>query len=345
MSSVYIYGIIPAENAVIFDAVGMDEDNEAYSIVRHDLAAVVSASPLDDYRGMERAAVVRYLVIHQQVIEAVMEEYSILPFKFGTVLPDETWVQRLLQKGDALFHETLEKVTGRVQMEVVVMWDLTAVFQEIGQEESVVQLKAQLAGRPPEETMTERVTMGQLVHGLLERRRSALEHRLLPLLKEVAFDSVVNPPMNDSMVINLALLVDEAGRQALDQRLEQLDKEFEGHLTFRRVGPLPPYSFATVQVRIPSFQEVDQARRLLELAEVVDPDNIKQAYRRMASQLHPDHNLDDPAAEDRMAKLTKAYLLLRAYTNSMPESGYPLVVDRQTVEQALLIAINRQSED
>jgi len=331
-------------NAVIFDVVGMDEDDQAYSIVRGDLAAVVSATPLDDYRGLDRTTGVRYLVIHQQVIEAVMEEYSILPVKFGTVLPDKAWVQRLLEKGDVLFHETLKKVMGRVQMEVVVLWNLAAVFQEIGQGETVVQLKAKLTGRPPEETVAERVVMGQVVQGLLERRRSALEHRLLPSLKEVAFDSVVNPSMNDSMVINLALLVDEAGRQALDRRLEQLDKEFKGQLTFRRVGPLPPYSFATVQVRIPSFQEVDQARRLLELAEVVDPDNIKQAYRRMAGQFHPDHNLDDPAAEDRMAKLTEAYLLLSAYTNSIPESGYPLLFDRQTVEQSLLIAINRQSE-
>ncbi|MBI4759358.1 MAG: DnaJ domain-containing protein, partial [Chloroflexi bacterium] len=117
-------------------------------------------------------------------------------------------------------------------------------------------------------------------------------------------------------VTNVALLVDKAGRGALDQRLKSLDEEFEGRLHFRCVGPLPPYSFATVEVQVPSFETVDEARRLLGLGEAATPGEIKRAYHRLASRLHPDHNPNSPEAEARMAELTQAYRLLTAYADS-----------------------------
>jgi hypothetical protein len=176
------------------------------------------------------------------------------------------------------------------------------------------------------------------------------------------------------MVANVALLVDEAGRGSLDQRLKSLDEEFEGRLLFRCVGPLPPYSFATVEVQAPSFEAIDEARRCLGLEETVPPGEIRQAYRWLASQLHPDHNPDDPQAEAHMAELTQAYKLLTDYAENtqrsrgakeqgsqgagkrrsggaeerrtaplhLRPSAPRLDFSREAVEQTLLIAIRRQ---
>jgi len=49
---------------------------------------------------------------------------------------------------------------------------------------------------------------------------------------------------------------------------------------------------------------------LLNVARDADPDVIKQAYRRLAKQLHPDRNLGDPRAEQRFKDVTQAYNLL-----------------------------------
>ncbi|MBI1881281.1 MAG: GvpL/GvpF family gas vesicle protein, partial [Chloroflexi bacterium] len=311
MTDTCIHAIIPCGEQIIFDIVGADDPyDEVYSIPYHHLAAVVSASPLTDYRGLQRNEAAHYLVAHQRIVEALMQDGSILPVKFGTVLPDEDAVRHLLTQGETFFQTALERFAQQVQLELIVLWNLQEVFQEIGQMEPIAQFKARLAARPPEETESERVAVGQLVKALLDRRRDALRDCLLPLLREVALDLVVNPLMNDSMVANVALLLDEAGREALEQRLEELDKTFEGRLTFRCVGPLPPYSFATVEVQAPSFEGVDEARRYLGLAETVNPAEIKVAYYRLAGRLHPDTNREDPEAETRMAELTQAYKLL-----------------------------------
>jgi hypothetical protein len=332
-----------------------------HAVTEHGLTAVVSGSPLEDYRGLKRDQAAPYLVAHQHVVEALMQEGPVLPVTFGTVLPDEDHVRRLLIQGEDLFRTNLEQFAGLKQMEIAVLWDLEKVFQEIGQEEHIRHLKSQMAGLPPDETTVERVAIGKLVKESLDERRQALQDRVLPPLREVSReDLVINPLMDDKMAANVGLLVDEASEEALDEQLETLDQMFDGQLTFRCVGPLPPYSFASVDVKVPTFEAIDNARRRLGLGETAARDEVKRAYHRVAGKLHPDHNIGDPQAEERMAEVSKAYKLLTAYAKHVQRStgrrGHPGAEERggggagegacsfsrEAVEQTLLITVKRQ---
>lgn len=50
--------------------------------------------------------------------------------------------------------------------------------------------------------------------------------------------------------------------------------------------------------------------RTLELPRSASPRDIKHAYRRLARKYHPDFNPGDPAAEDRMEDINRAYEVL-----------------------------------
>jgi hypothetical protein len=355
MDAMYVYAIIPTGDRQVFPLAGIhDNGDDVYSVPYHGIAAIVSTSPLIDYCGLDRKQAATYLVSHQRVVEAVMREFPVLPVRFGTVLPDLSWVNRLLAQGEVRFRAALEKVGGQAQMEIVVLWNLQEVFAEIGQEAKIAELSARVMGRAPEETVAERIAVGQLVQASLKQRRASLQDRLLPPLQEVAQDLVINPLMDDSMVLNAALLVERGSDGVLDRRLALLDQELEGRFHFRCVGPLPPYSFATVEVEAPAFEDVDEARRRLGLAETVTRGEIKQAYRRLAGQFHPDHRPEDPEAEAQMAELTEAYELLNAYAGSEAwrERLYSRAektadtslcqLDRRAVEETFLISVRRQ---
>lgn len=325
MAATYVYAIIPTGEKITFDVTGVGDDHrEVCSIPHGDLAAVVSDSPRDDYRGLQREQAVHHLMAHQRVVEAAMQDFSVLPVKFGTVLPGEEWIHRLLEQGESILHAALETCAGVVQMEVVVLWDLENVFREIAQEEPIAELKAKIAAQPGADTMADKIALGQMVQASLQQRRAALQEQLLPTLREVGQDVVVNPATNDRVVLNVALLVDEGGREALEKRLELLDREFDGRFDFRLVGPLPPYSFATVEAQVPTFEALTEAREQLGVEETATLDEIKRAYRRLGRRLHPDVNRENPDAAAQMAEVTRAYELL------------------QTVEGTLLITIRRQ---
>ena len=64
-----------------------------------------------------------------------------------------------------------------------------------------------------------------------------------------------------------------------------------------------------------NFNEIDKARRLLELGEKATSKEIKSAYRKMAFRYHPDKHTsaDSPECEETMKRLNWAYKLLLQY--------------------------------
>jgi len=361
-----VYAIIPSGDHIIFDVAGAGTENdEVFTIPYYSpqtvsllgqngastrpLAAVVSASPLPDYHGLKRPEAAVYLVAHQRVVEAVMRDFPALPVKFGTVLAGESQVTQLLAQGESLFQAALDKYGNRVQMEVVVLWNIQHVFQQIAQDETILQAKMQLASCTPEENLAKRTALGQQVQVVLEQHRAALRDEILPVLQEIAQEMAVNPLMDETMVLNVALLLDEKGCQALDRTLEVLDASFESRgytgssaLVFRRVGPLPPYSFTTIEVQPLSFEVVEDARRLLSLEETTTPKEIQRAYHRQVIQLHPDLNPNLPEAEASMTRLTQAYRLLTAYAEGQSKAMPARCrLSRDAMSQAMLITVQR----
>lgn len=346
----YVYGIIRLNEQAIFDVEGVEPPGEVYTVGQGDLAVVTSSISRESLRGLGRAEAVQYLSRHQRVLETVMRDYPVLPVKFGTVLAGEEQLHQMLHQGARLLKETLAEYAGKQQVEVVALWNLAQVFQEIAAEEPIAALKVQIAGRTPEETVAERIAVGQLVHAALQRRRTETAVQVLAQLQDLADDVLVNPVMDDSMVANLALLLPEERREALDVRLDILDEMYRSQLNIRCVGPLPPYSFASLDVQALSWEAVEVARQQLDLDEQTSYVRLKRAYRQMAAQAHPDHNQSDDFANARMEALTGAYRLLdamaRAQAPVLPETSppqdWPCRFDRTTAEETLLLNIVRQ---
>ncbi len=343
----YVYGIIPTDERAIFEVDGIDPADEVHTVVEGDLAVVTSSVNPDSLHGLERSTAVRYLSAHQRVLETVLRDYPVLPVKFGTALPDEDVLRTLLHQGHELLHTTLTTYVGKQQSEVVVLWDLKQVFQDISAEEPIATLRRQIAGQAPDETVNERIALGQLVHATLQRRRGEISTQVIAQLRDLADDLIVNPTMDDSMVVNVALLLDTARQDALDERMEVLDAQFGGQLQIRCVGPLPPYSFATLEVTAMPFDAVDAARQQLGLAEDVSVAAIKRAYRQQAAQTHPDHNPSAAHAASRMETLTAAYQLLSTLAKAQApattnEGDWPCHLSRAAVERTLLLAVVRQ---
>lgn len=310
-----------------------------YTINHGALAAFVSPAERSTFLQLDRITALEHLHAHQQVIENVQRDFAVLPVKFGTVLAGESQVERLLEQHAGRFGTALERLGARQQVEVVVLWDPMLVFQQLAATPEIAMLKAH-AAQPHEDTIAARAGLGQVVKAAFDRRRLALSEQLLAPLRALTPRVISNSLMDDRMVLNVALLLDAAERDALDHCLDALDERFSGEdggvpLHFRCVGPLPPYSFASVEIQLPDASQIDAARQLLDLPLATTAAAIRQSYRALAGRLHPDHNPHDPDAAIRMAALAEAAQLLGMYTQHSSSEAIDLCWD--AVANTLLV--------
>jgi hypothetical protein len=268
---------------------------------------------------MPREELLRYLVAHQAVIEKVMEERTVVPVKFGTTARAEPEVRRILENGYPQLTAALEAMDGKVELDLVAQWrDLNSVVRQIGEEPEIRRQKASIAVRLPQETTEERIKIGQAVKARLDQMREELGAEIVEALKPLARDLCPHLLLDDRMILNLAFLVDRAREGEVSETLERLDGRYGDSIDFRCVGPLPPYSFATVEIKTFEFETIDRARWLLGLREDAGLAEIRDAYRRLVQQCHPDHTFQQAGKADRDAggpfeTVTEAYRLLGEY--------------------------------
>ena len=152
--------------------------------------------------------------------------------------------------------------------------------------------------------------LGKLVKKLLDQKREKVAARLVVALRTQWPDVIVNPTQDDSMILSAAVLIDRNEESQFDQAIGQLNRAYENRLDFRCVGPLPAYSFATAEVHTIEAEELDAARKTLELGESASLDEVKAAYRWLLREYHPDRN-PDPGAGERVKEIAAAYELLK----------------------------------
>ncbi len=349
MSRIYLYAIVPAGARPPADAVGVRADEPQVWMIRGNaLAAVVGAAPAVDFHALPRERAVRYLLAHQRVVESVMQTSAALPVKFGTTLPDAAAVTSMLDRAVSVLAGPLAELAQYVQIELIVSWDIDDIVSEVAADEAVARLKAQIAAQPGGASHDQCLAVGKMVKEAIDRRRDDCRRRIVTTLQSVAADTVENALMDDRMIANVAALLAKDARDQLDKRLAELDKAFGERLHFRCIGPLPPYSFATVEVSLPSFAAVDEARRTLSLGESAGRAEIKSAYHQQIRRAHPDLAAE-AMRQGEAGRLADAYHTLMHYAEALPptgedaggECGYRF--DRNAVESCIRVTVRRQT--
>ncbi len=348
MARTYIYGIIPTSQSSAFGPSGFPpRPEEVRTVACRGLGCVVSNYSGEDFASLPKETLLRCLMAHQEVVERVMQAFPVLPVKFGTLVEDESAVHRLMQHGQRTFAETLAQMDGKAEMEVAATWDLKRVLQEVGQADEILRLKASLPSKAPAEALELQMQAGKIVKESLDRRREECQQRLLGSLRGAALDVQPNALVADEMVLNMAFLIEKEFEGEFDEQVRKLDEALNGEVSFRIVGPLPPYSFATVEVVRPSAEKLEKARRLLGLDASVSRAEVKAAFRRLAAQTHPDARGENGQGDEGFVRVREAYDLLTAYCRGQEDGDSERTGERRVslapedVSQAFLVSIRR----
>jgi hypothetical protein len=297
-NGIYVYGIIKTSAPQEFGNIGIgDEATQVEAIQFKDLAAVVSRCPFTIYDSLAKEKIVKDLVTHQFVLERVMERFTTIPVKFGTMVETEDEAIEFLAKGYSLLSEQLDKVEEKVELDVVASWELPKILPTIYRHDDQIQKKQnEIALLGNKVSVEDKVALGKLTEQALISRKAEYNQLILQTLKETVIDTCMHDLPDDAMILNGAFLLEKKNEERFNQLINSLDLKLENAVNFRVVGPLPPYSFSTILLEKIDPRKVEEAKEVLELKGYLTEKTVRDAYHRLAQKYHPDTNSGEEAA-------------------------------------------------
>lgn len=281
-----------------------------------DIAAVISHKPAVTYNTLSTEQVMKDLAVHQAVLEKVMEKFTVIPVKFGTMLESEDEVITLLEKGYMLLHNLLQERAGKIELDIVAWWETQEILPVISRQNKQVREKQQeIAQKGDTVSQQDKVVLGQYIEQALQVEKERCQHLILQALQQEAEDVCTHSLADDQMVFNAAFLLARDHEAAFYQAIDALDESLQGRLYFRIVGPLPTYSFSTIQIHKIDPDRVKTAREILGLPTKITTKTVHAAYHKRAKEIHPDKQ---GAREDskEFQRIHEAYLTLKSFTEN-----------------------------
>ena len=325
-NGIYIYGVISREagsrsagktsDPQDFGKIGIgNKAVKVFAVNFKDLAAVVSKSPFIVYDSLAKEKTIKDLVSHQFVIEKVMESFTIMPVKFGTMAAAEDEVIEFLRKGYFMLKNGLRQTQGKIELDVVTNWELSKILTAIYHRSHRIKNKQkEIAAKGAGATTEDKIALGRLVEQELETRKTRMNHLILETLKRKAIDVCLHDLAGDDMIFNAAFFIKIQDKDFFYKIIDKLDHRFQDSLNFRVVGPLPPYSFSTILFNRITKLEVEKAKKTLGLNGEITDKTVNYAYRQLALKCHPDKNAD--TGQLKFEVINSAYRVLKDFTEN-----------------------------
>ena len=226
----YLYAITDRPEMPLPAQLGLD-DAALAPIVWQDLGAVISS-----HEGEPPPASADALWRYEAVIEALMERRTVLPVRYGTILPSARAVTDMLCRAYTRFTGDIARIQGQVEIGV------RFVPLAVGAEDMRAAPKAPIAPSGTAYLMSKFAE----VQDRERRRAAAIEtaRGMHAILKHLATASRFDAEAADSERIAASFLMPRDATAAFRQAVCRLAKAHP-KLALLCTGPWPPYSFVS----------------------------------------------------------------------------------------------------
>lgn len=330
-----------------------------------ELAAVVSTTNVVDFDQLDQKVLSELVDEHQRVNSQLMKQYNVIPMRFGMVVENKDEIIHVLEKAYLQFKVAMDKITGKAEFIVEVIWDKQHILKYIIQHnEEIQQLQKELEKKGSVRGFTTKIKMGKKIFEEVETMRNKILDEITQHFFSEYPDFVAGKLLDgekddqNEMIMNYSFLIEKAKEKAFESTLNQLSEKMFVDLKFKLIGPMPPYSFTTINLSKGNYELIEKSRKLLGLENSATIAEIKEAYYSLANQFHPDkfenekEKLHLDSATAKMKEIVLAKNILTSYckhnhsNNSLPvqndlqnsETMYSF--KREDVEASMLIQEN-----
>jgi hypothetical protein len=238
----YIYCIIEEKFDRNFGTIGIGNRKDLVStLCFNGISAVISDTPMFKY-VVNKAN----LTAHEMVIEHVMKDYTVLPVRFCTIASNLEEIRSLIRRRYPEFKGLFRDMDNKIEMGLKVVWkDMDAIFGEISASNKIIKkIKSNISGLDRDI----KIEAGKQVQKALAKKKQDEGQIIIRKLKRISVDVKENDAIGDSMLLNLACLIDRTHEKEFDNTINDLAAEYENRFFFKYVGPIPPFNFVNIEV-------------------------------------------------------------------------------------------------
>ncbi len=246
----YMYCVIESNQSQSFGPLGIGgRGDELYTVCFNDIAAVVSNAPIEKYRVSRENS-----LAHEKAIEKVMTGHTVLPVRFATVAENEEKVKRILEKEHDRFRELLNRMKGKNELSLKAIFKEDIIYRDILEKyEDIKLLKGRIGALHPEKTHYQRMEIGKIVEGALQKEKQIIREDILNCLSPLAVEVKTNETYGEMMLINAAFLVEKEREAEFDLEVQKLGDKYGKKVKFKYVGTLPPFNFVNLMIETGNY--------------------------------------------------------------------------------------------
>jgi len=240
-TALYVYGIVPGDVKLNSGVHGVGDPPGEVRLVRAgDLAALVSEIDVTRPLGTPED-----LQAHEEILDAVVSEAPVLPFRFGGALSSgDAVVEELLDPNHDEFAAALRQLEGRAEYIVRGRYDDRSILEEILSENSrAARLRDRIRGADPDATRELRIQLGEIVNNAVADKRQKDTRVVLAAMKDHCAASLARTATNEMDAVYVAFLIGDDKVGELERVVEELSDRWQGRSELTVRGPMAPYDF------------------------------------------------------------------------------------------------------
>lgn len=194
---------------------------------------------------------------HERIIEEIMKDTTVLPFKFGTIFDSSESVEKLLKEHNTEFKQILTDLEGKEELGIKIYCDLKRLRKIIEKEdERIKEKEKEIASASLGKAYLLSKKKDELIKNIINEKISEWTKYWFDKLKNKSLDAKINKILpkevtgkEQDMVLNIAFLIDRKQRKDFEDVIGYLKTKYSNNgFTFDYTGPWPCYNFCQTQM-------------------------------------------------------------------------------------------------
>jgi len=232
----YLYGIIDSSDQVKDSIYGL-EGACVYNIPYCDIGAVVS-----EFTESVQTKTKGSVLAHEQVVERLMEHFTVLPVRFHTVLDGRDGVLSLMQSYYKDFRDNLDRLRNKVEFGIKVIWPSDKIKEQIINTYKEGNKKVLISSDSPNKRFIRKKFERYVINEEFQKRANKYIKVMDIFFSKFAAEKKTEKLKTENLLMDAVYLVEKDKERNFREAFEHV-KSARPDFKYLFSGPWPAYNF------------------------------------------------------------------------------------------------------